>query len=114
MGLRGRQALVCSEVSWGFPESNIPGKESFCRRANVPQGFKRTVDGQNYREWDDISVCELHGRSGAEDVNQKEYGRPEKPAKDAVRLGVGGVGLGLDLVSGRFAHEGSVRLTVEV
>jgi hypothetical protein len=58
------------------------------------------------REWDDTSVCELLGRPGAEHIKQKKDGRPEEPAKDAVTIGVGGVGLGLRLVYGGLGHGG--------
>ena len=109
LGLRGRQAGYMMRARWAVPETNIPGEEFCYGWASAAQGYKRAVEGMSCRRWDDTSCYELFGRSNAEDVNQKKYGRPEEPAKVAVVLGVGGVGLGPDLVCGVLGHGGNVK-----
>jgi hypothetical protein len=65
----------------------------------------------SYRFREHSHVGEFVGRTDAQDVKGEDDERPEEPAKEALRLGVGGVGLGLQLVCAGFAHAGNVTLT---
>jgi hypothetical protein len=107
MGKRVMPAGVAL-MGFGFPDVlDVPVKKFLYGRGTTKEECKRVVETVHRGSlWDNAEVHELADGAGAEDVSQKEDGRPEEPAKAAVRLGVGGVSLGLGLVYGGLGHEG--------
>ena len=88
--------------SW-VPERDVPKVKSLSWFRERAHPVKWRVDRKHSRRKEAFpdQPC---GRADTEEVNEDKDGCPETPAKASSAVGVGGLGLGLDLVCGLLVH----------
>jgi hypothetical protein len=106
-GASGGAALSGGEPNPHAPKGQIPPEAWLNCRDVIVDEKDRRVD-REYSRRESAGGAQVGDGPDAQDVQQQEPSRPEKPSREAVTFGVGAVGLGCRRFCGLGVHGGSL------